>query len=134
MGGPLFFVDRSLGRIRLPSILRAHDWSLVTMAEHYGERAGQGVIDTEWLQLAGENRWPVLAKDERIRYRPAERAAILTHGVRAFYLTSGNLTASEMAESFTANQDAIWERAREPSPGLFAVTRTSLRQVDRAGG
>ena len=37
MSGPLFFVDRSLGRVRLPRLLRADGWSLVTMAEHYGE-------------------------------------------------------------------------------------------------
>lgn len=88
MPRPLFFVDRSLGRLRVPRLLRAEGWSLLTMAEHYGEQAGQSVADTDWLHLAGENGWPVLAKDERIRYRPAERAAIVRHGVRAFYLTS----------------------------------------------
>jgi hypothetical protein len=133
MSGPLFFVDRSLGRIRLPNLLRDADWSLVTMAEHYGEDAGQAVSDTDWLRLAGESGWPVFAKDERIRYRPAERAAIVAHGVRAFYLTSGNLTAHQMAEAFIANQAAIWERAVEHGPGLFAVTRTSIRQIDLDG-
>ena len=130
MGGPLFFVDRSLGRIRLPALLRDADWSLVTMAEHYGEEVGQAVSDTDWLQLAGESHWPVLAKDERIRYRPAERAAIVAHRVRAFYLTSGNLTGQQMAEAFLANQAAIWEHAVEQGPGLFAVTRTSIRQIN----
>lgn len=130
MSGPLFFVDRSLGRIRLPTLLRDAGWSLVTMADHYGEEAGQAVSDTDWLELAGESGWPVLAKDERIRYRPAERAAIVAHGVRAFCLTSGNLTAQQMAEAFIANQAEIWARAAELGPGLFAVTRTSVRRVD----
>ena len=133
MSGPLFFVDRSLGRVRLPRLLRADGWSLVTMAEHYGEETGQGVNDTDWLQLAGENGWPVLAKDERIRYRPAERTAIIAHGVRAFYLTSGNLTAEHMAAAFVVNRSAIWDSAVETGPGLFAVTRTSVRQIDLAG-
>lgn len=133
MSGPSFFVDRSLGRIRLPRLLRADGWSLVTMAEHYGEEAGQGVSDTDWLQLAGERGWPVLAKDERIRYRPTERAAIVAHGVRAFYLTSGNLTAEHMAEAYIANRSAIGESAHLGGPGLFAVTRTSVRQIDLAG-
>ena len=132
MTGPLFFVDRSLGRVRLPRLLRTDGWSLVTMAEHYGEETGQHVRDTDWLQLAGESGWAVLAKDERIRYRPAERAAIIGHGVRAFYLTSGNLTADHMAAAFIVNRSAIWESAIEKGPGLFAVTRTSMRQVDLA--
>jgi hypothetical protein len=130
MSGPVFFVDRSLGRVRLPRLLRADDWSLVTMSEHYGEETGQGVSDTDWLQLAGENGWPVLAKDEKIRYRPAERAAISAYGVRAFYLTSGNLTAEQMADAYIANRPAIWERAVEEGPGLFAVTRASIREID----
>jgi hypothetical protein len=30
-------------------------------------------------------------KDERIRYRPSERAAVVAHRVQAFCLTGGNL-------------------------------------------
>lgn len=130
MTGPIFFVDRSLGGVRLPQLLRAEGWSLVTMSEHYGEQTGQAVIDTDWLRLAGENGWPVLAKDERIRYRPAERAAILNHGVRAFYLTSGNLTAAQMAGAYVTNQAAIWSLCSGSGPGLFAVTQTSVREID----
>lgn len=57
-------------------------WSLVTMSERFGGKTGQGVIDTDWLQLAGEDGWPVSAKNERIRYQAAERAAIRACGVR----------------------------------------------------
>ena len=102
------------------------------MSEHYGEKNGQAVVDTDWLHLAGESGWPVLAKDEQIRYRPAERAAIIANGVRAFYLTSGNLTAEEMAAAFIVNRDAIWQRGAEAGPGLFARTRTAIRQIDLA--
>jgi len=37
-------------------------------------------------------------KDERIRYRPSERAAVVAHRVQAFCLTGGNLRAAAMAE------------------------------------
>ena len=96
MAGPHFFVDRSLGRRQVPELLRADGWELVTLAEHYGIPADEGVADVDWLRLAGEQGWPVLMKDEQIRYRPAERAALLKHGVRAFCLTSGNLTGRQM--------------------------------------
>lgn len=39
-------------------------------------------------------------KDERIRYRPAERDAVINHGVQAFCLTSGNLRATAMAAQY----------------------------------
>ncbi|GAA5143836.1 hypothetical protein GCM10023340_10190 [Nocardioides marinquilinus] len=102
------------------------------MAEHYGEQSGQAVTDRDWLELAGSNGWPVLAKDERIRYRPEERAAIIAFGVRAFYLTSGNLTAEQMAEAYIASRSTIWTSAAMDGPGLFAVTRTSIRQIELA--
>lgn len=130
MTGPHFFVDRSLGRRTVPELLRADCWDLATLAEHYGIPADEVVADVDWLRLAGQHSWPVLMKDERIRYRPAERAALLEHGVRAFCLTSGNLTGHQMAEHLIAHRSAIWDNAAGPGAALFAVSRTALRQVD----
>lgn len=87
MPGPLFFVDRSLGRVRVPALLRESGWALVTLAEHYGVPQDEAVGDVAWLRLAGERGWPVLMKDERIKYRTAERRARhqarSRHGYRA---------------------------------------------------
>ena len=44
---------------------------------------------------------------DRIRYRPAEIAALRSHRVKAFALTSGNLTATEQAERFVRNERRI---------------------------
>ena len=99
------------------------------MAEHYGERIGQEVSDVGWLDLAGRNGWSALMKDERIRYRLAERAAVLKHGVRAFYLTSANLTAHAMADRFIGRRELIWDLAQRGGPGLFAVSETSVREI-----
>lgn len=133
MVGPHFFVDRSLGRHRVPNLLREAGWSLITLAEHYGIPADEDVDDVDWLELAGQNRWPALMKDEKIRYRPAERAAVMAHDVRAFYLTSGNLTSQQMADLFVAHRDVIWGRAAEAGPALFAVSRDAVRQIDLTG-
>lgn len=78
---------------------------LITLAEHYGIPADESVLDVDWLRLAGQNQWPVLMKDERIKYRTPERRALLDHDVRAFCLTSGNLPAEEMAECFNRHRE-----------------------------
>jgi hypothetical protein len=130
MAGPHFFVDRSLGRRRVPNLLRQDGWSLMTLSEHYGIPADEAVADVDWLELAGRNGWSVLMKDERIRYRPAERAAVSAHGVRAFCLTSGNLTAEHMADLFIAHRDVVWRLAVETGPAIFAVSRGAVRQID----
>ncbi|MGI8523472.1 MAG: hypothetical protein ACR2K3_09225 [Nocardioides sp.] len=83
MASPHFFADRSLGRHRVPDLLRADGWHLTTLTERFGIPDDERVHDIEWLTLTGSEGWPVLMKDEQIRYRPGERAALVTSGVTA---------------------------------------------------
>ena len=55
-------------------------------------------------------------KDERIRYRPAERAALVDHRVRVFCLTSGNLRAAEMTQLYIAVLDKLTAGGGAESP------------------
>ena len=71
---PEYFVDRSLGRRQVPDLLRAAGVRLRTLAEVYGIPADEAVEDVDWLAHSGARGWPVLMKDERIRYaRPNVR-------------------------------------------------------------
>lgn len=90
----------------------------------------EAVDDVTWLRLAGERGWPVLMKDERIKYRTAERQTLIARGVRVFCLTSGNLTSRAMADCFIRHHDAIWSQATGAGAALFAVSKVSLRRVD----
>lgn len=129
-GLPELFLDRSLGRHRVPSLLRTAGLRLRTLAEVYGVPADEAVADVDWLARAGTEGWPVLMKDERIRYRPAEREALLAHGVQAFCLSNGNLMAAVMAEQYLAVMHDIAEVCQEPGPFLFLVSRGRLRGVE----
>ena len=73
---PDLFLDRSLGRIKVPQLLRAAGLRLTTLAEHYGVPADEVITDADWLALAGGRDWVVFMKDTRVRYRPAEQAAV----------------------------------------------------------
>lgn len=42
---PFVFVDRSLGRLQVPRLLRASGIELVTLAEHYGQPHDEDVDD-----------------------------------------------------------------------------------------
>ena len=65
---PHFFVDRSLGRRQVPDLLRQAGFQLSTLAEVFGVPNDERIEDVEWLAWAGSRRWPVLMKDDRIRY------------------------------------------------------------------
>ena len=104
---PDLFLDRSLGRIKVPQLLRDAGLRLVTLAEHYGVPADGRSWTRKWLELAGTSGWAVFMKDTRVRYNPAERSAVLRHSVQCFCLTSQSLSSDEMARRFLDNLDAI---------------------------
>lgn len=59
---PDLFLDRSLGRIQVPGLLRAGGLRLITLAEHYGIPADEDIVDEGWLELAGRNGWVVFRR------------------------------------------------------------------------
>jgi len=123
-----FFVDRSLGRLAVPAGLRVGGWDIRTLADVYGADE-ETVADVAWLELCGRRGWVVLAKDKRIRYRPAEIDAIRRFGVRAFVLTSGNLTSAQQVERFLANGERIARACAEDGPFLYAVHATRIEKM-----
>lgn len=129
-GLPELFLDRSLGRIKVPRGLRDAGLQLLTLAEHYGIPADEEVADEEWLALAGSRGWVVFMKDTRVRYNPAERAAVLRHAVRCFCLTSQSLQADEMVRRFVEQIESIAEVCRaDPAPFIYAVHAQRIERL-----
>jgi hypothetical protein len=126
---PEFFVDRSLGHHALATALRDVGFVAHTVASVYGVRAAERVPDEEWLERAGRAGWVVLTKDDAIRRRPAERDALAAHQVRAFCLTTANLTGPQQVERFLSNLNRILQRARRPGPWICAVYERQVVQV-----
>jgi predicted nuclease of predicted toxin-antitoxin system len=90
-----FFLDRQLGRHKMAAILRTAGLTVLVHDDHFAQNAP----DPEWLAAAGKNDWIVITRDERIRYRVAEKQAIRRAKVRAFVLAAhGNLRAEFLAE------------------------------------
>ena len=129
-GLPDLFLDRSLGRITVPKLLRHAGLRLTTLAEHYGIPADERITDEAWLELAGTNGWVVFMKDTRIRYNRPEREAVRAHGVRCFCLSRQNLGGAEMAARFLDNLDAIVAACRVPGPFIYAVHQNRIERLD----
>ena len=79
----------------MAAILRAAGLNVLVHDDHFAQNAP----DPEWLAAAGKNNWIVITRDERIRYRVAEKQTIRRAKVRAFVLAAhGNLPAEFLAE------------------------------------
>jgi PIN like domain len=126
---PDLFIDRSLGRVQVPTLLRAAELRLVTLAEHYGIPADQKVRDAEWLQLVGERGWVALMKDSKVRFNRAEQEAVKRYAVRCFCIPRQDLTARQMADRFLHNMSAMEAACREPGPFMYAVDERRLRPL-----
>ncbi|MCA1708728.1 MAG: hypothetical protein LC808_37795, partial [Actinobacteria bacterium] len=87
----VFFIDRSLGRKKVPEALRAAG---VEIRVH-DELFPQGTQDVVWLREAGVNGWIVITRDDRIRYNQLEKQAVIAARLRFFSITSSSLTGEE---------------------------------------
>jgi hypothetical protein len=102
------------------------------MVERLTSHFPKGTDDQTWLSLAGANRWVVLTRDKRIRYRRLERLALQAARVRAFVFTGGNVTLGETAAILAAAVPAIRDIcAREDAPFVFHIGRAGKpRRMD----
>jgi len=126
---PFVFVDRSLGRLAVPRLLRAAGIELTTLAEHYGMPADETVEDVTWLADSARRGWVAFMKDERIRRRPAERRAVEANGARCFCITNMNLPSAAMAERYLHNLAVITEACAQPGPFMYAVHANRIERL-----
>jgi hypothetical protein len=107
---PDLFVDRSLGRRKVPNRLReAHPHVIA-----HDDVFPQDTDDDVWLKEAGRQGWIVLTKDEKIRRKPGELSVIAGFAVRCFVLhpTKG-MRAEQMGEVLVAALPRILAAARD---------------------
>lgn len=95
----------------------------------------RGSLDDEWLPVIAAHQLVVITRDQRIRYRPAEKLLWVRHGVRGFVLTgrksqstTDSLTVLE--QHWTSIEAAI--AAQSIGPWMHAVTASGLREIPLA--
>ncbi len=92
----------------------------------------RGALDDEWLPVDASLGLLVITRDQRIRYRPAEKRLWMEHGVRGFVLTGRR---SQSTLDSLAILEQHWPHVEqiitsEPDgPWMFAVTATGLRPI-----
>ena len=124
---PKILVDHSLGRLAVPAFFRDAGFDTTTIMELFGRT---NVPDVEWIGMAGALNMVVAHKDSRIRYRPAERRAVIKAKLRMLCLTSGNLTVAEQVDCFRLNLKEIEKWWGKPGPWILAVRKGGIGGMD----
>jgi hypothetical protein len=81
----VIFVDGSMPR-SVADELKAIGKEAIAKIEIFPD----GTKDPIWLRKVGENGWLAITRDDRIRFRPGEKQAIIDHRVGCFIFTYKN--------------------------------------------
>lgn len=90
----VFFTDRDLGK-QFPNLLLQAGLTVEKHADHFADIAK----DEEWLTEVGRRGWYAITHDQRIRYKPNEKAAVMQAGVGLLVLI-GTVPFAELARNF----------------------------------
>ncbi len=120
----VFFTDRDLGK-QFPARLREAGLQVERHADHFLP----STPDEEWLPEVGRRGWVVLTHDERIRYKPNERAAVMRHGV-ALLVVQGQAPYPQLAEWFVQTLPCIEAFVTAHAPPYIAkVQRPTPKEL-----
>lgn len=118
----VFYVDRNLGRIAVPSALRDAGFTVEIHDYHLPPDAP----DEAWIALCGQRHWIAITKDKRIRHRTHEIAAIKLHKAKVIVLRAKDVTGQQQGEILAQHGRRILAFA--------AVTKAPfVAGIDRSG-
>jgi predicted nuclease of predicted toxin-antitoxin system len=116
-----FLIDENLSN-KMARSLRDIDQEVF----HVTELLKAGSSDLEVLEYAGSNDFFLITKDNRIRYKPNEIAAVRRHKVGIFLLGGKNVPFLETYQQLIRNWDRILECAQ-------ATNKPFIRRIPPKG-
>ena len=124
------FIDRCAWSGALARSLR--EASITFVAHH--ERFEPDTPDEIWLAAAADQGWLVVTRDQRIRYRANELAAMQRARLHVFVFTQGGLTGVETGSILVRCHAAMLRLAAETTPpAFFSLTRSGEVNRLKAG-
>lgn len=114
------FIDRDAWSHRLDAALRGAGIPSVAHRDLFAP----DTADEDWIPEVGRRGCVIVTRDQNIRRRPNELAAVQRAAVHLFALTSGNLSATETATLVIQAWPAIQRAVQNtPAPALWSITR-----------
>jgi hypothetical protein len=106
-----FLIDENLGE-PLARGMKAFGEDVVHLRDHFPK----GTSDEVVLERLGKDGWFLITRDERIRRRPGELAALKEHSVGAFFLAGKGLGRCALIRQLVRNWHRIKEHAHKRRP------------------
>lgn len=111
-----FFVDEN--DLALGKLLATSHHDIVFPGHPRLPDVPRGSLDDSWLPVIGAKQLIDITRDQRIRYRPAEKLMWVRHAVRGFVLTGRK--SQSTADSLSV-LERHWERIETAAAGLTSA-------------
>jgi predicted nuclease of predicted toxin-antitoxin system len=90
----------------------------------HGQRFSAESPDIEWIEAASREQWIAITRDQNIRRKPNELAALRESRAIIFVFTSGNLSAAGTAQILLSALPAIYRYAKGARrPSLYSIRK-----------
>src|SRR5438105_6201383 len=117
----ILFIDRCAWSAALGRSLG--EAGIEFVAHH--DRFAHDTPDAEWLAAAADRAWLVVTRDQRIRYRANELAAMKRARLHVFVFTQGGLTGAETGNILVRCYSSMLRHVAQTSaPAFFSLTRS----------
>ena len=117
---PALFIDRDAWSRKLG--LALEDARIAHVAHQ--RQFDSGSPDVEWIQKVSQQVWIAITRDQNIRRKPNELAAIRASRAIIFVFTSGNLSAEDTARILLQALPRVYRLAAGAKrPRLFSIRR-----------
>ena len=134
---PPLLLDENLSSPEIGAWLRRfpNEWQIELHTDHLT----RGLPDVDVIRECGERGWTLVSCDDRIRYVPANKAALLKHRVRAFMFGKGNYQGIEYAAALVVGRAQVLNAIRKNhGPFMARIQRNGdvqmLEPKDNAAG
>jgi hypothetical protein len=123
---PEFFIDRSLGRYKVPEQLRALGFVVYAIFDVYPDTE-ESERDPDWISEQTRLGRVLICRD-KLRH-PGERDAVMQNSARMFRVGNSARNGTEQGEYLANNIHRIVQRSQKPGPYIYRVDRDRIVKV-----
>lgn len=115
---PTLLLDENLSSADIAGFLRRlhKEWRIELHIDHMPK----GLDDVEVIKMCSERNWVLISCDDRIRYVPRNKKAVLEHRIHAFTFHDGNHQGVEYAAAMIVGRRHILQTIRKNAAPMIA--------------
>lgn len=114
---PVLLLDENLSSADIAHFLRRFpkEWTIELHTDHFA----RGMSDVDVIRECGTRGWILVSCDDRLRFVPQNKAAVIQHRVRTFMFGKGNYQGVEYAAALIVGRTQITNAIRKAGGGHF---------------